>query len=95
MLIAKVPGKDSYHSMMITGFANGDGEKNFRGKTYKVEKGEPLLTYSRGGNSLDNLQFNVPLSVYTKNSDGHTENMFFRHIKPDTASLLRQYYKQK
>lgn len=89
LLIAKVPNKDSYHSMMITGFANKNTKKDFKGKTYTAKEGEPLLTYSRGGNSLDNIQFNVPLSVYTENSDGHTENMFFRYVKPDNFSLFK------
>ncbi len=89
LLIAKVPNKDSYHSMMITGFVDRNGKEHFRGKTYTVRKGEPLLTYSRGGNSLDNIQSNVPLSVYTENSDGHTENMFFRNIKPDSFTIFK------
>ena len=90
LLIAKVPGKDSYHSMMIIGFADKDSKKDFRGKTYNVRKGEPLLTYSQGGNSLDNIQSNIPLSVYTKNSDGHTENIFFRHTKPRRGFTFNQ-----
>ena len=89
LLIAKVPNKDIYHSMMITGFADKNTKKDFKGKTYIAKEGEPLLTYSRGGNSLDNLQFNVPLSAYTENSDGHTENMFFRHIKPDKFPIFK------
>lgn len=89
LLIAKVPNKDSYHSMMITGFADKNDKEHFRGKTYTIRKGEPLLTYSRGGNSLGNIQFNVPLSVYTENSDGHIENMFFRNIKPDSFSIFK------
>lgn len=89
LLIAKVPNKDSYHTMLITGIAKGDKDYTFRGKTYKAKEGEPLLTYSRGGNSLDNIQSNIPLSVYTAHSDGHTENMFFRYIKPERVSLFK------
>ena len=90
LLIAKVPGKDVYHSMMITGFADKDDKKEFRGQTYNVRKGEPLLTYSKGGNSLDNIQSNIPLSIYTKNSDGHTENIFFRYTKPRRGLIFNQ-----
>ena len=89
LLIAKVPNNDIYHTMLITGFAQKDKDYNFRDKKYKAKEGEPLLTYSKGGNSLDNLQYDVPLSVYTDHSDGHTENMFFRYIKPNNNSLLK------
>lgn len=95
LLIAKVPNKDSYHTMMITGFAKRDKDYNFRGKKYKAKDGEPLLTYSRGGNSLGNMQFNVPLSVYTENSDGHTENTFFRYNKPNKNFLLEKIMQNK
>lgn len=95
LLIAKVPGKDSYHTMMITGFSKKNDTFKFRGKTYKVHKGEPLLTYSRGGNSLDNIQTNIPLSVYTKNSDGHTENTFFRYNDPYNILLPEVTVKAK
>lgn len=95
LLIAKVPNKDSYHTMMVTGFAKRDKDYNFRGKSYKAKEGEPLLTYSRGGNSLGNMQFNVPLSVYTEHSDGHTENMFFRHNNPYRNFLLRKIIQNK
>lgn len=95
LLIAKVPNKESYHTMMITGFADKNDKYKFRGKTYKVKKGEPLLTYSRGGNSPDNIQSNIPLSVYTKNSDGHTENTFFRYKDPYNVLLPKVTIKAK
>ena len=95
LLIAKVPNKDSYHTMIITGFAKRDKDYNFRGKPYKAKEGEPLLTYSRGGNSLGNMQFNVPLSVYTEHSDGHTENMFFRYNKHYKNFLLEKIMQNK
>lgn len=95
LLIAKVPNNNIYHSMLITGFAKRNKDYNFRGKVYKVKEREPLLTYSRGGNSLNNLQFNIPLSVYTENSDGHTENMFFRYNKPYKDSLLDKIMQSK
>lgn len=95
LLIAKVPDKESYHSMLITGFANKNGKKYFRGKSYDVKKGEPLLTYSRGGNSLNNIQSNIPLSVYTENSDGHTENLFFRYKDPYNVLLPEVIIKAK
>lgn len=87
LLIAKVPNKEIYHTMLITGFAEKNGTYDFNGKKYHYKKGEPLLTYSRGGNNDEDLRKNVPLSVYTKNSDGHTENLFFRHNYPNVINL--------
>lgn len=95
LLIAKVPHKDSYHTMMITGFVKKNGNFKFKGKNYKVHKGEPLLTYSKGGNTSGNIQTDIPLSVYTKNSDGHTENMFFRYNDPYNILLPEVTIKAK
>lgn len=95
LLISKVPNENRYHTMMITGFVKKDGNYNFRGKTYKVHKGEPLLTYSKGGNTLDNIQKNIPLSVYTKNSGGYTENTFFRYNDPYNVLLPEVTIKAK
>lgn len=67
LLIAKVPGKDSYHTMYISGFDN---------------EGKPLLDYSRGGMDVEkNLRTNIPIDWYTANSDGHTQNLYFRNNK--------------
>ena len=67
LLIAKMPGKSSYHTMYVSGFDNN---------------GQPLLDYSRGGiNVENNLRTNIPLNWYTSNSDGHTQNLYFRNNK--------------
>lgn len=87
LIISKVPNKDSYHTMMVTGFAGQDSTATFRGKNYPVKKGEPLMTYSRGGHDNSFIQRNIPLSVYTANSDGHTENLFYRYNYPREVFL--------
>lgn len=67
LLIAKVPGKDSYHTMYVNGFD---------------KEGKPLLDYSRGGMGVEeNLRTNIPLEWYTANSDGHTQNLYYRNNK--------------
>ena len=67
LLIAKVPGKDSYHTMYVSGFD---------------KEGKPLLDYSRGGMGIEeNLRTNIPLEWYTANSDGHTQNLYYRNNK--------------
>lgn len=67
LLIAKVPGKDSYHTMYVSGFD---------------KEGKPLLDYSRGGMGVEeNLRTNIPLEWYTDNSDGHTQNLYYRNNK--------------
>lgn len=55
----------------ITGFAGQDSTAIFDGMAYSVKKGEPLLTYSRGGHDNSFIRRNIPLSVYTPNSDGN------------------------
>jgi hypothetical protein len=87
LIISKVPNKDSYHTMMVTGFANQDSTANFNGKNYPVKKGELLVTYSRGGHDNSFIQRNVPLSIYTANSDGHTQNLFYRYNYPREVFL--------
>jgi hypothetical protein len=87
LIISKVPNKDSYHTMMVTGFAGQDSTVNFKGKNYPVKKGEPLMTYSRGGHNNSFIQRNVPLSIYTANSDGHTQNLFYRYNYPREVFL--------
>lgn len=87
LIIAKVPGKDSYHTMLISDYADKDGSYDFDGKKYKVKKGEPLVTYSRGGHDNSFIRNNVPLSVYTANSDGHTEKRYYRHNYPNNVFL--------
>lgn len=79
LLITKVPNNNSYHTMMITGFAPKNDTYTFEGKKYQVRKGEPLLSYSSGGNEIKNLKKNIPLGVYNANSDGHTEQNYFRY----------------
>lgn len=87
LIIAKVPNKEIYHSMLLSGFADGNGTYNFDGKNYEYHKGEPLVTYSKGGHDNSFLRTNVPLSVYTANSDGHTQNVFFRYNYPNEVFL--------
>lgn len=82
ILISRNPDNNTYHTMLITGFADKDSVVNFEGKDYKVRKGEPLLTYSRGGHDSSFIRRNIPLSVYTPNSSGKTENHFFRYNYP-------------
>ena len=72
---------------MLSGFADKDSTYTFDGKKYKVTKGEPLVTYSRGGHDNSFIRRNVPLSVYTSNSDGHTENLFYRYNSPNEVFL--------
>lgn len=87
LVIAKVPNQDSFHTMMITGFTDKDGEYDFNGKKFQYKKGEPLVTYSRGGSNDSFLRQNVPLSVYTANSDGHTLNQYYRYNYPNEVFL--------
>lgn len=79
LVIAKVPNKDVFHTMVISGFADNDDDFIFKGKSYSVKKGEPLVTYSSGGHDNRFLRKDIPLSVYTANSDGKTENLFYKY----------------
>lgn len=45
------------------------------------------MTYSRGGHDNSFIRRNIPLSVYTANSDGHTENRFYRYNYPNEVFL--------
>ena len=87
MLISRNPDNNTYHTMLITGFAGQDSIVNFDGKNYNVKKGEPLLTYSRGGHDQSFLRRNIPISAYTPNSDGKTENHFFKYNYPREVFL--------
>lgn len=87
MVIAKTPGEESYHTMVISGFAPRDGIYIFDGKKHYYQKGEPMMTYSRGGHDDSAIRRNVPLSVYTAHSDGHTENRFYRYNFPNEVQL--------
>lgn len=84
MVIASEPRKNDennkYHTMIITGYANKDYTYTFKGKKYKVSKGDPLVNYSSGKNTPSNYKRNVPLKVYTDNSDGKTFNRYFNHL---------------
>lgn len=86
LLIARNPNDNTFHTMLITGFADKDGVYNFDGTNYKYKKGEPLLTYSRGGHDDSFIRRDIPLSVYTVNSDGKTENNYYTY---------NGYYKKK
>ena len=67
--------------MLISGMAPEDGVFNMYGNKFFYKKGEPLLTYSKGGHDNSFIQKNIPLSAYTPNSDGKTETYFFRYKK--------------
>lgn len=75
LIISKVPGKDSYHTMLYVGDAESDYIDSRWGT--KVKKGDKKVSYSSGGNEPKNLRKNVPLKGYILNSDGHTELLFF------------------
>lgn len=87
LLIARNPNNGSFHTMMIQGFADKNGTYEFNGKKYKYKKGEPLLRYSNGSHNIEGLRKGIPLSVYTKNSDGHTENNYYRYNYPNQVFL--------
>ena len=72
LLITKVPGKDSYHTMLVEGF---DGD-------------EPILRYSKGGHDTENnLVTGRPLTLYHKldkqQGGNHTEDHYFRYRLPN------------
>lgn len=68
-----------YHTMVLTGFADKDYTYNFNGNSYKIKKGAPLVSYSRGGNNVGDWRTNIPLDVYMDNSDGRN---FVRYYRP-------------
>lgn len=67
-----------YHTMVITGFADKDHIFSYGDKNYKIKKGEPLVSYSRGQNMPSELRKNIPLSVYNDQGEGKTYNRFYR-----------------
>jgi hypothetical protein len=87
LLIAMNPSDSTYHTMMVSGFAGRDSIADFDGKKYNVKKGEPLLTYSRGGHDNSFLRRNIPISAYTPNSDGKIANFFYRYNYPREVFL--------
>lgn len=68
-----------YHTMVLTGFADKDYTYNFNGNSYKIKKGAPLVSYSRGGNNVGDWRTNIPLDVYMDNSNGKN---FVRYYRP-------------
>lgn len=85
LIIASEPGKkddgsNKYHAMMITGYADKDYNYSLNDKTYPIKKGDPLVTYSSGKNTPENLKRDVPLQVYTDNSNGKTLNRYYNHL---------------
>lgn len=71
---------NSYHTMMISGYAPKDYQYDFNGNTYYISKGEPLVSYSKGGNNEQDLVKNIPLNVYLKNSEGHDILRYYRPL---------------
>ena len=75
-------GEDNvYHSMIVTKFADHDYDFTYGNKTYKIKKGEPLVTYSRGKNDSSEYRQNIPLKVYNDQSDGKTTNRFYNYAE--------------
>lgn len=68
-----------YHTMVLTGFADKDYTYDFNGTPYRIKKGTPLVSYSRGGNNVGDWRSNIPLNVYMDNSDGRN---FVRYYRP-------------
>lgn len=68
-----------YHTMVLTGFADKDYTYDFNGTPYKIKKGTPLVSYSRGGNNVGDWRSNIPLNVYMDNSNGKN---FVRYYRP-------------
>ena len=62
---------------------------------YPVKKGEPLLTYSKGGHDNSFIRRNIPLSAYAPNSDGKIENSFYRYNYPREVFLPEVIIKPK
>lgn len=87
ILISRNPNNNTYHTMLVTGFADKPGVYDFDGTPYKFDAGEPLLTYSKGGHDVSFIRRDIPLSVYTPNSDGKIENHFFRYKYPKERFL--------
>lgn len=85
LIIASQPdkldnGDNTYHAMMISDYADRDYTYTYKGKDYKVKVGDPLVSYSKGKNTADSLIKNIPLSVYTDNSNGKTYNRYYNHL---------------
>ncbi len=83
MVITSLPngndyGKNSYHTMILNGYADRNYSFPFKGKVYNVKKGDPLVNYSRGKREPENYVKNIPLSAYLDNSDGKTNVRYYR-----------------
>lgn len=83
MVIASLPngndyGKNSYHTMILNGYADKNYQFPFKGKVYNVKKGDPLVNYSIGKREPENYIKNIPLSAYLDNSDGKTNVRYYR-----------------
>lgn len=88
LIIAQNPSNKTFHTMMISGFADKDYQYNFHGnKVYPVHKGDILVNYSRGGNNQSDFVNNIPLSVYLDNSEGKNKIRYYRYNYPDSVLL--------
>lgn len=83
IVVARNPDNGSMHTMMIEKFADQSGIYNFEGKQYAYKKGDPLMVYSRGGHDNSAIRRGIPLSVYTAESQGKTDQKFFRYNYPN------------
>lgn len=69
----------SYHTMMLSGFSPEEELRILNGEWYNVDKGDKLVTYSRGRFGPENLVYNVPLAGYIDQSEGKNDVHYYRH----------------
>jgi hypothetical protein len=74
--------------MLLTGFADKDYDYSYGGKDYRIKKGEPLVTYSRGKNNASDYRENIPLRVYNDQGEGKTFNRYYKPLDPNIIQGL-------
>lgn len=72
--------KNTYHTMILTGYADKDYKYNFAGNEYDIKKGTPLVSYSRGGNNVGDWRTNIPIDVYLANGEGKNVVRYYRPL---------------
>lgn len=77
-----------YHSMLLTGFADRDYDYTYGGKKYKIKRGEPLVSYSRGKSLPSEYRENIPLKVYNDQGEGKTYNRYYNPINANEREVL-------
>lgn len=88
LIIATNPNDNSHHTMLLTGFNNGQTTHQFQGNNYLLPNDHPLVTYSNGLTTKAGLRTNLGLKEYLDNSDGKSQLQYFRYIKPGTNEVL-------